>query len=649
MRATCPTEMDESLDIDYERLKKDCERYEPIEDPYSAIPVTSNRTKTTYQNIYCAACNGENSADLHFWEPKIWCSRHVQRQTNATTTRELYNLLKQSQWNERQRRWMLPMYGSKASCSLRLKEPGVKGIRHCRPAVDECLASWPQDVTRAYCDAYTGYVYKIRKRPIFKNVHCMLCNNENSEDYSCKISWNFQSYREGPMTFAIIMDVNYESGGSSSVGQSTLCDPGFLHDPYTESCRLVACSRMFTEVDGTCMPKVTTAALPIVNSSDLNTTYNFSQPNNTILIGCKVIKLDKEEYLLPGNGSLFVYSHDRLYDQGEYEILEDGSVWICAPNQNQTLFFKFDAVQGWLSFIGQVISLVCLTLHMAVYVVFPQLRNTPGKILMSLVFAIFLGQLLFVVGVDRVELQEFCTMVAILMHYSFLASFFWMNVMAYDIHKTFGSTKLKIGQKGNQLLAYTIYAWATPLLVIITATLVDYFAPESEFKPNYGDGLCWITSRPALIIFFAGPVGVIVVVNLVFFILTARNMRATQKATQFARTKDSESQRFAFYVKLAVIMGMTWIFGYIATFADVSQLWYVFIVFNTLQGAFIFFSFTCTRNVLKLSKEKLGIEKKKPKRPEGTTITNKTSTTSLMTRGISLEAQHVYAAHHGNA
>jgi hypothetical protein len=55
--------------------------------------------------------------------------------------------------------------------------------------------------------------------------------------------------------------------------------------------------------------------------------------------------------------------------------------------------------------------------------------------------------------------------------------------------------------------------------------------------------------------------------------------------------------RFYLYLKLFTIMGLTWIFGFIAAFAHVQWLWYPFIVLNGLQGAFIFVMFDIKRKI----------------------------------------------------
>ena len=55
---------------------------------------------------------------------------------------------------------------------------------------------------------------------------------------------------------------------------------------------------------------------------------------------------------------------------------------------------------------------------------------------------------------------------------------------------------------------------------------------------------------------------------------------------------------FHLYLRLAVIMGLTWVIGLAAGFVNLEPLWFAFVVLNALQGLFIFIAFTCTKKVL---------------------------------------------------
>ena len=58
--------------------------------------------------------------------------------------------------------------------------------------------------------------------------------------------------------------------------------------------------------------------------------------------------------------------------------------------------------------------------------------------------------------------------------------------------------------------------------------------------------------------------------------------------------------RLFLYAKLSFVMGLSWVFGFLAALFDWPALWYVFIIFNSLQGAFICLSFVCTAKVFRL-------------------------------------------------
>lgn len=62
---------------------------------------------------------------------------------------------------------------------------------------------------------------------------------------------------------------------------------------------------------------------------------------------------------------------------------------------------------------------------------------------------------------------------------------------------------------------------------------------------------------------------------------------------------------YRLYLRLALLMGISWVLGIVAGYVDMPELWIVFIVFNTLQGLFIFVAFTCSAKVRKVIRTKL--------------------------------------------
>ena len=122
----------------------------------------------------------------------------------------------------------------------------------------------------------------------------------------------------------------------------------------------------------------------------------------------------------------------------------------------------------------------------------------------------------------------------------------------------------------------------------------------------------WITSllvtynfnRSTSIPRFALPLAVLLLINIILYTVTVFHMCRIARQTKSVQQKDKDRNRFLLYVKLSFIMGLTWVFGYLAALTDLWYMWYVFIAFNTLQGAFICFAFVCTRKVFRLLKER---------------------------------------------
>ena len=237
--------------------------------------------------------------------------------------------------------------------------------------------------------------------------------------------------------------------------------------------------------------------------------------------------------------------------------------------------------------------------------ILPQLRNIPGKNLMCLSASLLVAQILFLTAVGATDNRIVCTIIATVLHYSFLAAFFWINVMSFDIWRTFSQDTVSLGNKRKKFLFYSIYGWLTPLFIIIVSTIVNW-APGMQqiYRPGYAEGLCWITERIALLIFFGIPLALILSINIIFYVLTIRKLVLIAKTTKAIQQTNENKQRFTLYVKLSVIMGLTWIFGFIATMTDEQSLWYVFVILNSLQGAFICISFVITKKVGRLLREK---------------------------------------------
>ncbi|XP_041364215.1 G-protein coupled receptor Mth2-like [Gigantopelta aegis] len=171
-------------------------------------------------------------------------------------------------------------------------------------------------------------------------------------------------------------------------------------------------------------------------------------------------------------------------------------------------------------------------------------------------------------------------------------------ITVFDIRKKTTTVKLL-----NRFSVYSIYSWTGPALIVVPSILVDMFLVDSTFKPNYGMGLCWLTNTNALMMFFAGPLFIIILMNAIFFVIIATKISQGGDSNRHSDVKDKTNVFIC--MKLFLVIGLTWSVGFVANLIPHPVFWYLFIFLNTLQGLFIFLSFVATKQVWRLVRDRL--------------------------------------------
>ena len=266
--------------------------------------------------------------------------------------------------------------------------------------------------------------------------------------------------------------------------------------------------------------------------------------------------------------------------------------------------------------------MIFLFCHILIYSSLKKLRQShPARNLLCLVCSLFVGQILFFFGFDIQYSHTICLFVSIGSHYFLLVSFFSMNVISFDICRTFVSF-LPTSSSKKRLKLYSYYTWGIPLIIVLLANLIDRFPMPTflkSYKPDYAEKVCWINKKNASFLFFMLPIGSLLGENFIFFVLTVHGIQSKtfkrslkQEKIDRSLIKDEnrkeiskKKNQFLIYVKLSVIMGLTWLFGFLASFLKINFLWYLFIIFNSLQGTFIFIFFDLKWKVYYAAYEKI--------------------------------------------
>ncbi|XP_011341054.1 G-protein coupled receptor Mth2 isoform X2 [Ooceraea biroi] len=274
--------------------------------------------------------------------------------------------------------------------------------------------------------------------------------------------------------------------------------------------------------------------------------------------------------------------------------------------------------------VGIIVSIPFLVATFLVYAIIPELRNLYGKTLMCYVICLITAYV-FLILVNYIHMsliRVLCLFSAFVIHFSFLASFFWLNVMCFDIWWTFGGFRSLQGsvkqRERKKFMIYSIYAWGSASILTIICAIMDFVpsVPKGLIRPEFGAERCWFTTDTAKALYFYGPMGVTVVCNICLFISTALKIVRHKKDTAHhlrsseSRRHDDNKQWFSLYLKLFIVMGINWSMEIVSwLFKSAPQyVWYLTDLTNTLQGLIIFIIFVWKEKIKRLLLKRFGCQ-----------------------------------------
>ncbi|KAF4521324.1 hypothetical protein B566_EDAN002328 [Ephemera danica] len=261
-------------------------------------------------------------------------------------------------------------------------------------------------------------------------------------------------------------------------------------------------------------------------------------------------------------------------------------------------------ISWYISVTCELVSLVLLVLTLVAYLVSPNVNNLHCRCLMA--HCTFLIITYFIAVVDAFTLKydvytRICFYLDTTWSYFRLISFFWLQVMAFDIWRTFRKNlNMSFDQKQCKLFwIYFAFALIGPTILLIIGMSIEA-ASSSEYQYNRM-GLCF--REMATYYIFIIPTLVITISNLIFFVVTAIRIYQLKKETETSlNTTDSkthnqmEQQRFKLYLKLFAVMGGPLILRFILLLIKLDSFnpktrYIVFVTVNVithLQGLMIF-------------------------------------------------------------
>ncbi|XP_017066470.1 G-protein coupled receptor Mth isoform X1 [Drosophila eugracilis] len=333
-----------------------------------------------------------------------------------------------------------------------------------------------------------------------------------------------------------------------------------------------------------------------------------------------------------------MFSLDNRYETDHYSFFEDGSLFrhldeatlnkrdycfqhVLADDDGTSIRIVPHNCPIVQSRTGQttalIISLVCMVLTISVYLFVKELQNLHGKCFVCYMVSLFLGYLFLLLDLWDLS-ADFCITAGFLGYFFVMAAFFWLSVISLHMWNTFNGSSHGVNRflPEHRFLAYNIYSWGMAVALTGITFAANELVEDENWNPRMGVEHCWINTREwSAMLYFYGPMVLLITFNIIMFLLTAvlivRVKKDIQKFSQKQmRTQklNSDKQTYTFFLRLFIIMGLSWTLEIVSYFVQDYQIWStVFLVadyINWSQGTIIFVLFILKRNTLRLLKKR---------------------------------------------
>ncbi|KAJ7376542.1 hypothetical protein OS493_033998 [Desmophyllum pertusum] len=428
----------------------------------------------------------------------------------------------------------------------------------------------PDTKIKRLCRSYSNAIKVFdddRKTPIlhFKNPHCALLTNPNvlvNKSVECygglrvfpRLSWTL-------FVFSKLHKKGHIPYGEITVRVKFNCQINEVYDPFQKRC------------------------LPVHSGpSNSNNTSTTDQ--------CRGPRFPPNEFVVLSNNSVLIIPHSKVYNNDSY-ILVNQALILCinvsrnftsrngpkkiTPAETAEKPPSHALALRVLTYVGFSLSIIALLFLLVTYFLFAELRTYPV-----------------------------CAVMGALLHYFILAVFLWMSVIAHNTQKTFSTLNVDlhnpvvIAERKKSYIRHSLFSWGFPLVIVGICVALQL---TNTGNVGYGNEDGCHLSLPARTYAVAVPVAMTLVFNIVALIRTAVAIKQQLGQANVAAAAN-QTRLPVIVLKMTVVVGISWILGFVMAFYPTPYLEYPFIIINSCQGVLICISFVFKKHVFTLYKRR---------------------------------------------
>ncbi|KAK2859713.1 hypothetical protein Q5P01_004333 [Channa striata] len=248
----------------------------------------------------------------------------------------------------------------------------------------------------------------------------------------------------------------------------------------------------------------------------------------------------------------------------------------------------------FITYIGCGISAIFLAVTLLTYLSFDKLmRDIPAKILVQLCVSLLFLNLVFLLDgwLALYPATGLCISTAFFLHYFLLTTFTWAGLEA--LHMYLSIVRVFTPYLTKYMLKFALVGWGVPLIVVIIIISVDKnnygLVTYGKYTDGSSDDFCWLRNSIA---FYVGVVAyfllIFVLCLVVFIVVMVQLSRIKKQNPQNQPPNRGVMTDLRSIAGLVILLGLTWGFALFAWGPLYLPFVYLFTIFNSLQGFFIF-------------------------------------------------------------
>ncbi|XP_065664197.1 adhesion G-protein coupled receptor G4-like isoform X3 [Hydra vulgaris] len=249
-----------------------------------------------------------------------------------------------------------------------------------------------------------------------------------------------------------------------------------------------------------------------------------------------------------------------------------------------------------ITWIGCGLSIAGLFMTIVSYSVFSKLRKKLApKILLSLCVSLMCTLIIFLASETPSKPSLSCKIVASLLQFFVLSTFFWMAIEGLNLYRMF--VKVFHGSSSSHIffLKASAFAWGIPFIVSIATAAIKPNSLGPASIDSKVPQVCVVQGYP----FYFGillPVCVIMAGNICVLFFVLRGVSVNSNINNKIDIKKKVRIAFA----CSALLGLTWIFAILAVGKATAVFQWLFCIFNSLQGFFVFLFYTVGNKQVKV-------------------------------------------------